>query len=771
MTWVTDIDTREIDSGPGAPGGATPHLTSLTYGFTTHTTDVFVDNIVVEDDDHILIAKLKLLDVGGDHAVDPEWTNEQTVAVLTPTVPIGATDVDIDEDQNFTSPTSVAYVGYEYAYTFDTDVNELKTVYARLRNMAETVIITSDTISLDTIAPNRPETPIDEGEFSLDPNVTFDWPASSDPAPGGGVASYDCQIGTSPGGADIFNDNVGDVLSKTINAPLLQLIYCRVRAIDRAGNASAWSESSDGIFFVDDQTPTLLSLLLVDEDGANDPDSEWTNSQTVAISLTGVANVPDFVDLDEDLNFGSPTTLAYSGSNYAYTFDTANNESKTLYARVRNFADTSATVNDMIGLDTVTPEMPLPPTDAGALTNDANVTFNWTQPSDPALSSGIASYECQIGTAPNASDVFNDNVGNELGKTIAGPLGQTLYCRVRAIDRAGNASPWSAGSDGIFINTPPDAPQVSIDPPAPRTLDTITATAVATDPDGHSIINQRFEWRRSGQLQATGSMLAPGLTAKGEPWTVRAWAEDALGAESQAGEHSFTIQNSPPTQPIVEIRPQPAQPDQDLIVDVQVYSIDPDGDEIAYDFAWFKSTDGGAAWIHKVELDGSPQVSNLFISVGELWQVQFTPYEVESQPKPSGDGGSVPKGSRVEGAYGWDQAYIGENSPPTFQFESIRMSPGLSGVMLDVTWLAADADGESILYDIFWTDMFYSGLVPVAEGLTASDREFHGLTQIPTDRPVYLHATVIDAKGTVTHVTSGALNAGAAARSAWTIYR
>lgn len=66
-------------------------------------------------------------------------------------------------------------------------------------------------INIDTTPPSIPGTPTDTGAFSLSTTVTFNWTAATDTE--SGIASYNLQAGSSVGGSDIFDGNVGDVVS------------------------------------------------------------------------------------------------------------------------------------------------------------------------------------------------------------------------------------------------------------------------------------------------------------------------------------------------------------------------------------------------------------------------------------------------------------------------------------------------------------------------------------------------------------------------------
>jgi hypothetical protein len=81
-------------------------------------------------------------------------------------------------------------------------------------------------------APGSPAiTQFENGELK------FSWTAAADDDGGSGVASYMCRIGTTAEGDDVYNGNVGTVLSKTFKWYPGETYYARVWAIDNAGHA------------------------------------------------------------------------------------------------------------------------------------------------------------------------------------------------------------------------------------------------------------------------------------------------------------------------------------------------------------------------------------------------------------------------------------------------------------------------------------------------------------------------------------------------------
>ncbi|MEN6415236.1 MAG: hypothetical protein ABFD49_01695, partial [Armatimonadota bacterium] len=89
--------------------------------------------------------------------------------------------------------------------------------------------------------PATPAAPADTGAYTTSTSIRFSWAAVA------GAVGYYCQIGTTPGGSDIYDDYLGNYLYKTLAGTDGNTYYCRIQAINNTGHVSAWSVSSDGI--------------------------------------------------------------------------------------------------------------------------------------------------------------------------------------------------------------------------------------------------------------------------------------------------------------------------------------------------------------------------------------------------------------------------------------------------------------------------------------------------------------------------------------------
>ncbi len=554
------------------------------------------------------------------------------------------------------------------------------------------------------------------------------------------------------------------------------------------GDVPAGMEQANPLVFTMNGNKTIEARFVLDTTpptGEIVPDKAITAEPEAAFQVTfsepvwGLEENPLVtIDLDEGMQYTSVTVERETDSQYRLQVSGVTGDGLlTLSVNPSACHDVVGNRNALIGpatvlFDTTPPNTVAAPVSDEAVSADTTVHFSWPAVTDPEPASGIAGYQCQIGTAPGAADLLDENMGLVAEKALVCPVGTTVYCRVRAFDQVGNVGAWSESSVGVHVNTPPVIASLGITPTEPRKPDVVTPALQVTDAEGDAIVDYRYEWILSDVVLSTDTQLTSDLTAKNQAWVLHAWAQDAVGTWSAKASIPFTIFNSPPTQPIVQVIPQPASPNQDLIVDVLVYSTDPDGDTIKYDFRWYKSLDCGKTWIHKVELDGSPQVSQNFINKGELWDVFYTPYEVEatsalkSLPEEY-TAASRPAGFAVAraGAFvvgkamtAWDRSYVGENAPPEFQFDAIRTQWTTEGLQLSVDWTAVDGDGEEMQVDLSWTDLEYSGLVAVGSDLPGDQGNCSALVHPTPGKSFYLHAAVSDSKGAVTQVITHPIN-------------
>jgi hypothetical protein len=87
----------------------------------------------------------------------------------------------------------------------------------------------------------------------------------------------------------------------------------------------------------------------------------------------------------------------------------------------------------------------------------------------------------------------------------------------------------------------------------------------------------------------TGNILPGTSFSRGQVVTVVATPDDGSLSGAPVVGNSVTIQNAPPTAPVVSITPANPQDADDLVCSVTTQSTDADGDSITYDFTWTKN--------------------------------------------------------------------------------------------------------------------------------------------------------------------------------------
>ncbi len=122
----------------------------------------------------------------------------------------------------------------------------------------------SDGILIDLTAPIIPASPVDQGVFTRNDSVIFQWNSALDEE--SGIVDYQLQVGTTPGDSNIFNEWVGNVFTKTVIGSIGQTLYARVRAKNGAGSIGNWSGNSDGITIV---YPSIITFGENEDDDIN----------------------------------------------------------------------------------------------------------------------------------------------------------------------------------------------------------------------------------------------------------------------------------------------------------------------------------------------------------------------------------------------------------------------------------------------------------------------------------------------------------------------
>ena len=145
-------------------------------------------------------------------------------------------------------------------------------------------------------------------------------------------------------------------------------------------------------------------------------------------------------------------------------------------------------------------------------------------------------------------------------------------------------------SPDLDPGSPPSAAEgVAIEPSAPDTLRDLELVVEAepTDPDG-DYAGLEIRWSRDGEALSSldGVRTVPAAeTARDERWEVTVYGVDAAGHEGPTRTASVVIANLPPGPPTVSVFPEaPLAGEDELRCGAE--SLDPDDDELTYDFTW-----------------------------------------------------------------------------------------------------------------------------------------------------------------------------------------
>ncbi|MEK7704210.1 MAG: Ig-like domain-containing protein, partial [Myxococcota bacterium] len=184
----------------------------------------------------------------------------------------------------------------------------------------------SDGIRLDATAPGRPLTPSDDGPYTASDGVSFGWSAVVD------AATYVLQVGTHPGANDVFDANVGAVVTYTLDVaadPNGRSYYARVAGVSATAVQGTWSNPSDGI--TRDLTPPGAPGTPSDA-GTLSPRTVRFDWSAATDAESGIASY--FIQVATAPSVGSVVYETGDITERPFLLDAAAWQGATLYARV-----------------------------------------------------------------------------------------------------------------------------------------------------------------------------------------------------------------------------------------------------------------------------------------------------------------------------------------------------------------------------------------------------------------------------------------------------
>lgn len=223
-------------------------------------------------------------------------------------------------------------------------------------------------------------------------------------------------------------------------------------------------------------------------------------------------------------------------------------------------------------------------------------------PTSPALTDTVRA------TVQSASDLDGDPityryrwlvnstaVPGQTSSTLStgfGP-GQVIVAEVTPFDGIATGLP-VLSNPALGANTLPVTDSVTLLPAQPGTADALTATAVGSDANGHTV-TMKYRWRVNNvvvreetDLAGDGDVLASSFFVRGDTVAVTATPNDGF-ADGTPRTALVTIRNTLPAITGVTLTPSEAYENTTLVCAAQGWS-DPDGDAEAYNISWLVGT-------------------------------------------------------------------------------------------------------------------------------------------------------------------------------------
>ena len=238
-------------------------------------------------------------------------------------------------------------------------------------------------------------------------------------------------------------------------------------------------------------------------------------------------------------------------------------------------------------------------TDALRVVVDAPPTLVLLAPQDGAVVAhgqpvGVQAY---VEDAEDPAPALGVTLTSDLDGLLATPSAQgdgailiVLSALTPGVHRLTLAARDSAGSRAeaelsLRVDREPGQPGLTLLPEAPRTDDALTATlSPGTDPDGDAV-SHALRWTRDGvDAGVTGLTVDPGLTRRGELWTLTATPSDPWLSGPSASA-SVLIRNTPPTLQTAGISPSAAVRGEPLRC-LTAGAADADADPVEVQVAW-----------------------------------------------------------------------------------------------------------------------------------------------------------------------------------------
>jgi len=226
-------------------------------------------------------------------------------------------------------------------------------------------------------------------------------------------------------------------------------------------------------------------------------------------------------------------------------------------------------------------------------------------------------------------------------------------------------------------NVAPTAPEISITPSAPTTIDSLSAniSVEASDTDGDAL-TYSFLWYRDGTEFGSDASVDAAATSKNETWSVAVTASDGTDSGTP-GTAQVVIANTPPELLAASIEPSEPTVGEDLTLSLT--SADEDGDAVSYRITW--TVDG----VELGEYEDLTDIPSSATASGDKWAATITPDDGEER------GTALMVSTKID------------NTLPTVDAVTITPStPAADDILTAEVTGAIDGDGDAVSLAYGW---------------------------------------------------------------------
>ena len=286
----------------------------------------------------------------------------------------------------------------------------------------------------------------------------------------------------------------------------------------------------------------------------------------------------------------------------------------------------------------------------------------------------------------------NDQVAGEQATLQGGlSMGDQVICTAWPVDA--DASGPGVSAEVVIGNTPPSILRADILPIAPSTQSELSYQVEAEDIDGDEV-SFTVDWRVNGETVHTGPTLDAAFFRREDEVSLTLSPSD--GSASGAAVQTRTqIENASPT--LVSVGFEPRDPDSTDRIRAVVAAVDPDGDTLLAEYAW---------WLNGEQISEGPTLPAGLTVRGDEVQLQV----------------EISDGEFTE--FGQLTASI-TNAAPSEPTLLITPEGGavseVDDLVCEMPGPSVDPDGDTLSYSILWTRDGLPYLGPQADSILAGD--------------------------------------------------